>query len=200
MLTRARHAATGIKSRSRAPRIVEELLSMIILLRGNVIIVEGPKKSSGNYRGIVGNRSTKNSTIASIDNISTLPHWRQTTAIERTPARAWRKTTGKTLWTGTPRLAGVTIYNSNSDCEWRRRTLTQDRSFKQSLDSTRWAESEVNEDEQEREAISNVDNDNALELRATSDNRTEQRFRTAGVSEQSFNCMFLAMVVFLRHW
>ena len=107
-------------------------------------------------------------------------HWRQTTAIERTPARAWHKTTERTLWTGTPRLAGVTIYNSNSDCEWRRRT------FKQSLDSTRWAESEVNEDELEREAISNVDNDNTLELRATSDNRTELRLPTAGVSTQSF--------------
>ena len=43
MLTKAKHAAAGIISRSRAPRIAAGSPSMTISLRGNAIIVEGPK-------------------------------------------------------------------------------------------------------------------------------------------------------------
>ena len=84
---------------------------------------------------------------------------------------------------------------ANSHCEPRtatangeHRTPTKDTSCKQPSDNTRRAECEANEDEIEREAISNVDKIDTLDLRATSDNRTELRLPTMGVSEQGLNC------------
>ena len=75
---------------------------------------------------------------------------------------------------------------ANSHCE--RRTPTKDTSWKKPSDNTRRAECEANEDEIEREAISNVDKNDTLDLRATSDNRAELRLLTMGVSEQGLNC------------
>ena len=73
----------------------------------------------------------------------------------------------------------------------------KDRSFKQSVDSTRFAVFEANEDELDWEAISYVENDNKFELKTTRDNKTELRLPTAGMSEQGLKEMHpLAMVKF----
>ena len=88
---------------------------------------------------------------------------------------------------------GVTIYNSNSDCELRRRKLWKDRSCKYLSEVLHRPVCKAHKDKLERESSSNFDNDNTYELLATRVNRTGLWFLTTGMNKHGLNCMSQAM-------
>ena len=88
---------------------------------------------------------------------------------------------------------GVTIYNSNSDCELRRRKLRKDRSCKYLSEVLHRPVCKAHKDKLERESSSNFDNDNTYDLLATTVNRTGLWFLTTGMNKHGLNCMSQAM-------
>ena len=82
---------------------------------------------------------------------------------------------------------GVAIYNSNSDCELRRRKLRKDRSCKYLSEVLHRPVCKAHKDKLERESSSNFDNDNTYDLLATTVNRTVLWFPTTGMNKHGLN-------------